>query len=144
MAMRLKQLRDSKGFSQEGMAKSVGMTQKSWDRWESHPPESFTHLRRIAERYKVSADYLLGIVDDPFANQDLSTDEQTTLAALRALRGKDKLVARTLLAVLAKEEPEERRFTLDVIARILRPAQPHIIGEDPGDDVDMATSDQPD
>lgn len=65
MATRLRQLRDSKGFSQEGMAKSVGMTQKSWDRWESHPPESFTHFRRIAERYGVSADYLLGIVDDP-------------------------------------------------------------------------------
>lgn len=99
-------------------------------------------LARIADLYGTSADYLLGRTKDPFANQDLSTDEQTTLAAIRALHGRDKLVAHGLLTVLAKEKPEERRFTLDVIARLLLPVQPHIIGEDPGDDIDMATDDE--
>lgn len=65
MATRLKSLRDSLGFSQEGMAASVGMEQTAWSRWENRPPAQFELLARIARHYGVSADYLLGIVDDP-------------------------------------------------------------------------------
>lgn len=64
-AVRLRRLRDRLGYSQEGIAHSVGMSQRSWDRWETATPEAFLSLARIAEKYQVSADYLLGLSDDP-------------------------------------------------------------------------------
>ena len=65
MAIRLKALRDKYGLNQEGIAASVGMKQSTWSDWEKKPPESFDHLARLVERYQTSADYLLGLTDDP-------------------------------------------------------------------------------
>lgn len=65
MATRLRALRDKFGYSQEGMAQAVGMEQTAWSRWEKTPPEAFVTLKRIAENYNTSADYLLGLTDDP-------------------------------------------------------------------------------
>jgi len=65
MATRLKALRDKHGLNQEGIALSVGMKQSTWSDWEKKPPESLEHLARLAERYRTSADYLLGLTDDP-------------------------------------------------------------------------------
>jgi len=41
------------------------MKQTTWSDWEKQPPAQFELLARIARHYGVSADYLLGIVDDP-------------------------------------------------------------------------------
>ena len=65
MGARLKSLRDRFGYNQSGMAASVGMKQTTWSDWEKQPPAQFELLARIARHYGVSADYLLGIVDDP-------------------------------------------------------------------------------
>lgn len=47
------------------MAVSVGMDQTVWSRWERTPPEALSLLRNIAVKFSVSADYLLGLTDDP-------------------------------------------------------------------------------
>lgn len=65
MAARLRQLRDRLGFSQEGIASSIGMKQRTWADWETKPPDAFEHLARLVQRYNTSADYLLGLTDDP-------------------------------------------------------------------------------
>lgn len=65
VAQRLRDFRDSLGYSQQGIAASVDMEQTVWSRWERKPPEALEHLRRIAGKYGVSADYLLGLTDDP-------------------------------------------------------------------------------
>jgi transcriptional regulator with XRE-family HTH domain len=75
MAERLKALRERLNYSQVDMAAFVGMTQASWDRWETHPPAALNHLRDIAVRYEVSTDYLLGLIDDPAGKRDLSAHE---------------------------------------------------------------------
>lgn len=41
------------------------MKQTTWSDWETRPPAQFAILARIADYYQVSADYLLGITDDP-------------------------------------------------------------------------------
>jgi len=41
------------------------MKRSTWSDWEKQPPAQFELLARIARHYGVSADYLLGIVDDP-------------------------------------------------------------------------------
>lgn len=65
IAGRLKEIRDRHGYSQKGMAVSVGMDQTVWSRWERTPPEALSLLRNIAVKFSVSADYLLGLSDDP-------------------------------------------------------------------------------
>ncbi len=65
LAERLKELRDKLGYSQKGMAAAIGMDQTVWSRWERTPPEALDYLQSIADHYGVSADYLLGITDDP-------------------------------------------------------------------------------
>lgn len=65
MADRLKEFRDRLGYNQQGLAEVAGVRQATWSRWEKETPEQFLALARIARHYGVSADYLLGIVDDP-------------------------------------------------------------------------------
>jgi hypothetical protein len=47
------------------MAAPVKMKQTTWSDWETRPPAQFAVLARIADYYQVSADYLLGLSDDP-------------------------------------------------------------------------------
>lgn len=65
MAERLRELRAEKGYNQEGMAAIAEVSQSTWSSWEKGTPEQFAALRRLAERAGKSADYLLGITDDP-------------------------------------------------------------------------------
>ncbi|MBP8293902.1 MAG: helix-turn-helix transcriptional regulator [Caldilineaceae bacterium] len=65
MAKRLYDLREQANHSQEGIAAAAGVTQVTWSNWEKDPPSQFKALARIATKYGVSADYLLGITDDP-------------------------------------------------------------------------------
>ncbi len=41
------------------------MKQRTWADWETKPPDAFEHLARLVQRYNTSADYLLGLTDDP-------------------------------------------------------------------------------
>lgn len=65
MADRLREFRERLGYNQQGLADAAGIRQATWSRWEKEPPDQFAALARIAERYGVSADYLLGLSDDP-------------------------------------------------------------------------------
>lgn len=61
---RLKTLRGS--ASQALTAKSFGIAQQTYAGWENDKSRpDITELRGIAESYGVSADYLLGLTDDP-------------------------------------------------------------------------------
>ena len=65
LSERLKRFRDEIGYSQDGVAGSIGMKQRTWADWEKQPPQALLYLRTLAETHQVSADYLLGITDDP-------------------------------------------------------------------------------
>ena len=63
--MRLKQLREQANQRLEGIAAPAGVSQVTWSNWEKTPPNQFVALTRLAERYRTTADYLLGLTDDP-------------------------------------------------------------------------------
>lgn len=110
VSVRLRDLRRNRNYSQQGLADLVGMKQSTVANWEIDPPEALTHLARIASYYGVSADYLLGLVDDPAGRRDLAADELEALRLWEALDG------------------SQRRLVLDTMRMLLRASTPHIIG----------------
>jgi transcriptional regulator with XRE-family HTH domain len=64
MPNRFEELRVRKGFSQEGIAKSAGMNQVQWSRWEKKPPDALEHLAKLVAKHNVNAEWLLGLSDD--------------------------------------------------------------------------------
>lgn len=115
MSIRLREIREKLGYSQEGMAKPIGMTQTTYAGWEKAPPEAFERLASLSRHYGVSADYLLGIIDDPAGRRDLATDELEALRLWEALDG------------------SQRRLVLDTMRMLLRASTPHIVGGEEGE-----------
>ncbi|MDR2156228.1 MAG: helix-turn-helix domain-containing protein [Clostridiales Family XIII bacterium] len=66
IAKRLKTLRNKLGYSQSELAKMIGVTQASINRYENDqvtpPPETFLWY---ADYFGVSLDYIYGRIDDP-------------------------------------------------------------------------------
>jgi transcriptional regulator with XRE-family HTH domain len=99
---RLKATRVRSGYTQETLAELLETDKKAISRWESgtFTPNTET-LIRLAKVLDVSADYLLGLSDDPMPHlriDNMSEDERRVVAAMR--QG-DKLEA---IRVLVKDE----------------------------------------
>lgn len=76
-ADRLKQLRDKLNFSQKSLETFAGLKQRTLSQWESgNTPDSFGWLGKLAQRYEVSTDYLLGLTDDPTPAGEVSEIQQ--------------------------------------------------------------------
>jgi transcriptional regulator with XRE-family HTH domain len=83
---RLRQLRQQAGLSQEALGRELGLAQQTIGHYEiglREPPLDV--INHLAQRFKVSVDYLLGRTDDPTPpsadlSEVLSTDEAITLA----------------------------------------------------------------
>ena len=64
--MRVKKLRKSRGEQQTDLAAAIGATQATISDIENgRKATSFHRLAAICIHYNVSADYLLGLVDEP-------------------------------------------------------------------------------
>ena len=69
-AIRLKELRTEKGYTQKQLAELIGTTDESvlpWEKGRSQPPIEF--IRLLCKALSVSADYLLGLEDDTGTKQ---------------------------------------------------------------------------
>lgn len=64
--LRIKELRESKGWSQKAMAEKFGCAQSTIGMWESgkNKPDIDT-LSKLADFFNCSTDFLLGRVNDP-------------------------------------------------------------------------------
>lgn len=63
---RLKELRTRHGYSQNELAKAIGVERTRYNKWETTGSEpSFAVLVQIADFFDVTTDYLLGRVDLP-------------------------------------------------------------------------------
>lgn len=68
--MRLRELRKSKGITQEDLASELNLTQKRISRYETGENEpDFATLVRFADYFDVSVDYLLERTDNPKVNR---------------------------------------------------------------------------
>lgn len=75
IAVALKRFRDKLGYSQTGIAESVGMKQTTWSGWEKDPPDAMEWLVRLSRRHGVSMEYILGETDDPTPIVRLDTSD---------------------------------------------------------------------
>ena len=63
---RIRELREARGYSQRDMAELLQMLQPQYFRYEQGQRDIPTHLLiRLSEIYAVSADYILGLTDNP-------------------------------------------------------------------------------
>jgi integrase len=127
--MRIKQLREQYGYSQEGIAGIVGMSQTTYSGWEKTFPEQLTRLAALVKHYDVSTDYLLELTNDPTPAEvaailkevDKSsiwttrTGKETTSKRPTALR--DKAIILTLFATRTGE-PLNRSNLRKLIVRL--------------------------
>ena len=66
LCIRLKKLRKDRGEQQKDLAESIGLSQTQISTIESGKQgTSFDKLAAICQHYNVSADYLLGLIDEP-------------------------------------------------------------------------------
>lgn len=62
--LRLRELREENEMSQQEMAKLIGVSQQTYSRYENHTTEiPLEKLIWLAEYYRVTTDYLLGVSD---------------------------------------------------------------------------------
>lgn len=127
---RLRKRRQELGLSLGQVGEYEGITPQYLSDLERgrNQPNVWTLLTRLARRYRTTADYLLGLSDDP---APAATPLAPDAALLARLPGPQRAVVRSLLRLLAQQSPDDQQFTLEVIQRLLLPVQPHIIGEDP-------------
>lgn len=102
---RLKDLREKAGYTQEEIAKRLGISEKQyslWERGKANP--NYDSLLDLVNFFKVTADYLMGRTDHPQgypAPQELSEDERAFIDLYRreGLAG----VARVILERLTQQ-----------------------------------------
>ena len=89
-ADRLKRLRERKNLTQLDLAQSLSVSQQQVARWESGASDaSADAIARLARTLRCSADFLLGLVEQPhqmLQDRPLSADEQQLLELYRARR----------------------------------------------------------
>ena len=110
--MRLKQIREEKGLSQNELAKKINMTQQRISSYENgiREPDIET-LKILADFFDVSIDYLLGKTDK--RNNDNDKKELEINWALsggyNALNDTNREIARSVIeSLLAKQEQEKK------------------------------------
>lgn len=86
-ADRLKEIRQIRGFSQPDLAQRIGISAQQIYRLEAgrHKPSSDI-VTSLARELEVSADYLLGLVDEPVGylrEENLTSNERRALSAFR-------------------------------------------------------------
>lgn len=96
--MRLKSLRQEKGFTQTRMAMELHASQSTISALEMGERQPDTELLlRLAAYFQVSTDYLLGLSDirRPLDPQSLTAEEQSLVGCYRQLSstGRNKLLA---------------------------------------------------
>jgi transcriptional regulator with XRE-family HTH domain len=84
---RLKALREKRGWSQRELARLCGLGEAQIGKYESGQTDpTVTSLKTIADKLDVSADYLLGISDDPRRHIDASALSDEEYQMLRIFR----------------------------------------------------------
>jgi transcriptional regulator with XRE-family HTH domain len=100
---RLKKARESRGYSQEELAKRAGMPPSSIAHFETSRKPSFDSLRRIAIALEITTDYLLGRTE----SMELAQDGNPLYRDVAKLSGHDLEIAKDFLEMLAKRNAKK-------------------------------------
>ena len=102
----LKELRMESGLTQMQFAQAIGTSQKNISRWELGETEpSAYYLKKIAEFYKITTDYILGVEDDighktySAINNAVTPEEWKIITAYRALSSTNKQMILRMLNI---------------------------------------------
>ena len=102
----LKDLRIENGLTQTQLAQAIGTTQKNICRWELGETEpSAYYIRKVAEFFDVTTDYVLGIEDGTgqksytATNNSVTPEERKILNAYRALSSTNKQMILRMLNI---------------------------------------------
>ena len=97
-ADRVKYLRQSRELNQVQFAQKMGVTKQSVSNWENdNIMPSVDMLERIADYFKVSTDYLLGLTDEPEPPMHISKEEKALVETYRSLsREQRELISQTI------------------------------------------------
>ena len=77
MLERLKELRSKAGISQKKLADIVGVSQQAINKYENHSTEpDIGMLKRMAEYFETSVDYIIGYDDPKSINYECEFTEQ--------------------------------------------------------------------
>ena len=102
----LKELRNENGLTQSQFANAIGTSQKNVSRWELGETEPSAYfIKKIAEFYNVTTDYILGIADDSelktydTANSAVTPEERKIINAYRALSATNKQMILRMLNI---------------------------------------------
>ena len=100
--LRLRALREEKGYTQQEFADKLGVTQQSYARWESGASEPRIEIRlKIADFYNISLDLLCNRTRE---NEGLSIEKIEIIDNLRKLDNHDtSLVRGFVLGLLAQK-----------------------------------------
>ena len=114
--MNLKNLRKNEHLTQQEMAKICGVTLRSYQNYESGQREmSYASLKKIADKFNISIDYLLGHQPQNVLYLDSLTDEQKEAVEL-VKQLNDKQVLKVIGYIeRIKDTPFE-----DVVNKILK------------------------
>lgn len=87
-AKRMSELCDNRGISEADLAKQIGVSKQTLYRYKAGTRSGPTPeiLTKMAEALGTTADYLLGLVDEPRPSGGLSDDEWTILLNYRERR----------------------------------------------------------
>ena len=84
----LKRFRQNFKLKQKDVAEVLGVTPQAYQVYESKVTPSAKVIKKIAEHYKVSADYLLGLSDNPAPPVKPAENEMTIEERLARIEAK--------------------------------------------------------
>jgi transcriptional regulator with XRE-family HTH domain len=111
-AERLKELRESRGLSQEQLAKIIGVDRTTIVKYETGASRPTRYLKRIAHYFNVTTDYLLGN-EEITPKKGYYLDNETAEIA-NALKEGDGML-RVMFDTVRKLPPEKMREAANYI-----------------------------
>ncbi len=114
-AQRLRELRTSRKLSQQDLADIVGKTQQAVNLWEKGENEpGYETLKKLADLFSVTVDYLLGRTDDPSPKQDdrQHVNDDEALEYLDELHKRPEMKALFQVSRKATKEDIETAITI--------------------------------